>query len=238
MNRYIIALTLLIVSSPLAFANDIELPHVTVFGTATTSVAPDKLIWQLNIHNKGLELEQVASEHLALSSKVLNFLEKSGIEPKYIQTSGMQFGENREYIDQTWVKEGYFASTDIVFELVDLEKYQALWIGLSKFPHTSVNNVSYDHSDRIRFQNESREKAVLAAKEKANALAGAMGTRIGAPLLIEEDLSVSEGWRYGQVTNNLRVSSGSEAGTGTGLSAGKIDIQTRVKVAFQLITLD
>ena len=41
-------------------ANDMDLPRITVFGTATTMVAPDILSWNLTVKNIGLDLENVA----------------------------------------------------------------------------------------------------------------------------------------------------------------------------------
>ena len=40
-------------------------------------------------------------------------------------------------------------------------------LGLAAIPDVSVEGVTYDHSKRIEFQNETRRKALLKAKEKA-----------------------------------------------------------------------
>ena len=36
---------------PEAYSEDIELPHVTVFGTAVTKVVPDKMLWNFRIYH-------------------------------------------------------------------------------------------------------------------------------------------------------------------------------------------
>src|SRR6266436_4802932 len=45
------------------FADDIQLPHITVYGTATTEVVPDQMIWSVRVQNRGAVLETVASDH-------------------------------------------------------------------------------------------------------------------------------------------------------------------------------
>jgi uncharacterized protein len=218
-----------------AFAHEIELPNITVYGTSTIKITPDKMIWTLNIQNEGAELKAVAKNHTEIVQSVLSFLKGSSINKDDIQTAMMEFGENWEYKSKSRVKEGYFASTNISFSNLELEKYNKLWIGLSEISGVSVQGVYYDHTKRIEFQNECRIKAILEAKKKAKALAESVGSEIGEPILILEDLSVNEGWQR-NVTSNLVQNSGDGDRPDETLSPGTIPIRMRVKVSFRLIT--
>ena len=220
-----------------ASADDNDLPHVTVFGTATTEVVPDQMIWSVTVKNKGRVLQDVAKAHGSIVKQVLQLLKDQKVPEAKTQTAQMQFGENQEYKSSSWVKEGYFASTDISFTLDNLEQYRPLWIGLSQIPNVSVQAVQYDHSQRIQYQDETRKKAVMAAREKARMLAEALGSTIEEPLMIEEDLSVNEGWGRAVVTN-FRSREG-ETGMPEGIvSPGKIPIRARVRATFRLVTQD
>ena len=58
------------------------------------------------------------------------------------------------------------------------------------------------------------------------------------PLLLEEDLSPSEGWHMnvpGSVLSNIRVPGGEERAPAEALAPGTIPITIRVKAAFQLL---
>src|SRR6266404_1717568 len=219
------------------YADETPTPRVTVYGTATTEVVPDQMLWSLRVENKGRVLEAVASEHTKRVQKVLEFLKQSKVGAKAIQTSRMEFGENWTYASSSSsrVREGYVASTDIFFKTTDLDHYVPLWLGLADMPAVSVQNVSYDNTKRIDFQNETREKAILAAQAKAATSAKALGVDIGEPLLLEEDLSPSEGWQMNpQLTlNNLRVAGGEERRPVEALAPGTIPITIRVKAAFK-----
>ena len=105
----------------------------------------------------------------------------------------------------------------------------------SNISGVSVQNVYYDHTKRIEYQNESRIQAVLAAQKKAEALVKAVGSEIGEPLLIVEDLSINEGWQR-NVTTNLALNLSEGDTSGPIISPGTIPIRIRVKVSFRLIS--
>jgi hypothetical protein len=149
----------------------------------------------------------------------------------------MEFGENWEDRGRSRVKEGYFASTRISFRTSDLGTYKPLWLGLADVSGVTVEGVYYDHSKRIDFQNETRRKALLAAKQKAADLAKTLGSEIAEPLRIEEDLSVNEGWQgaTSNISNRTTVEE-KEGAEQEPLAPGTIPIRTRVKVIFRLVT--
>jgi len=228
-------------AATLACADEIQLPHITVYGTATTEVVPDEMIWSVEVKNKNLGLEAAATEHGKTVQAVLSLLKESKVDDKTIQTSQMEFGENQEYTSGSWVKSGYFAKTEISFKITNFDLYKKLWVGLAKISGVSVQSVAYDNSKRIDYRNETRQKALQAAKEKASAMSKVLGSEIGEPLLVEEDLSVSEGWQGNYAVqavnaiNNLQAVENGNAREDTQLSLGTIPIRARVKVSFRLL---
>lgn len=236
MFRKLLPITLAVATAASAAAQEIQLPHVTVFGTATTEVVPDQMLWSVRVENKGPLLENVAEAHAKLVQAVLALLKESKVEEKVIQTSRMEFGENWEFVSGSRVRDGYFASTEISFKVSELNLYKKLWLGLSKLPGTSVASVTYDHSRRIDHQNETRRNAVLAAREKAMALARALAAELGEPLLIEEIATSDYPWSLNKLTsNNMRFESGDSPDHAEALSPGTIPIRMKVKAAFRLL---
>jgi uncharacterized protein YggE len=216
--------------TPAAYAEEIELPHITVFGTAVTKIVPDKMMWNIMVMNKDQLLENVTKKHMDIVNDVTKFLKEAGIGED-LQTSRMQFGENWEYRNNTRVKEGYYAQTYITFSMTDFNIYKELWLGLSRFDSVSVLNVDYDHTERIRYQNETRINALLAAKEKAGILAKSIGSDIAEPLLIEEE------WAGDNVLQRANVAEARLDGADTSsVSPGLIPITMRIKAAFRLMT--
>ena len=236
MKTIVSAIVLVLLVSVPASATDIELPHIAVYGTAVLEITPDEMLWDLNITNKASSIEAAAAQHSEIVQSVIVFLGKANVANDDIQTSRMRFGENWEYKNNSRVREGYFASTLISFTLTAFEKYQNLWSGLANIKNVSIQNVNYDHSKRIEFQNKTRLKALLAAKEKAIMMAKTLNTSIAEPLLIEEDLSFDKNYLNQNVLMINKVSSRPESQSpGGSFALGKIPIRARVKVVYRLI---
>ena len=203
-----------------------------MFGTATTKVIPDKMLWRVQVRNRGQLLENVAKEHMHIVGNVTSFVKGSVLEED-IQTSRMEFGENWGYRDRSRIKEGYYAQTYITFTMTDFNNYGKIWMGLSKIKDVSVLDISYDHTEKIKHQNETRIKALLAAKEKAEVLAKSIGSGIAEPLLIEEIWPGNDVELKANVAREVMLRDGGE---GTPISPGQIPIRMRVKVSFRLVT--
>jgi len=233
-RRIVLALVLGLMASA-AGADEFETRHVTVYGTATLQVAPDQMKWHLNVRNIKPTSAGVVEEHSGIVASVLTFLKESQITEATIQTSHMQLGEKWSGPRGSSVREGYFASTDVDFTLTDFTMYSPIWIGLSAFPNVTVRGIDMDHTDRIRFQNEARVKAVLAAGDKAEGIAEALGLRLGEPLIVDEDLSATEGWWAHSITTNVEASVGEPAGVDESLAAGSIAVRARVRAVFELL---
>jgi len=207
-------------------------PHVTVYGTATTSVAIDQMDWKIRISNKEPGLEEVAKAHSSTVQSVLDFLMENDLPEHCIQTSGMEFGEH--FVSSKLkgrVRDGYQASSSIKFKVTDLSKYKDLWSGISRMKNVSLNGITYDNSKRIKHQNETRQKALLAAKEKAETLAITLNSEIGMPLFIEEE-------RFGYSRNNFNnvYAANEQAVINDAFAPGQIPITVQIKASFLLVT--
>jgi uncharacterized protein YggE len=234
MRVTIAILSLFLVSLPAGQA-DQELPHVSTYGTAVMTVQPDMLHWRLSVSRKGADVSKVAEAHAEDVAAVLKFLLKQEIAASDTQTSYMRLGENSEYRNDSWVKEGFRASTDVAFVLKHPERYPNLWVGLSKIPGVSIDATIWDSSRRIELQNRARLDAVAAAREKASDMAAVLAVRIHEPLAIEE-VPTSNGGSQSirEVGNRLTpVSSESEESAGPA-APGAIKITARVWVSFRI----
>ena len=220
-------------------ADEIQLPHITVYGTAVTDVVPDQMVWSVQVRIERQDLEQAASELAKSVGEVLSLLKKLKVENKDVQTSRMEFGGNKEYRSSSWVKTGYYAETDVSFKLTDFSRYKELWIGLTKIIGVSVESVSYDDGKRIEHRKETRRKALEAAREKAVEMAKVLGSQIQEPLLVEEDLyndQTSVRNTNIQIVNSVQAAENPNVREDGQLALGTIPIQVRIKVSFRLLT--
>lgn len=208
-------------------------PHITVYGTATTEVVPDLMRWRLYVRTNGKTSSQAANAHDQNVSAVIAFLRQQKIAEKKIQTSQLQLAEDWEYIaGRQRLQKGYYAATVVSFESPSLKNYPFLWEGLSQLPSVSIEGVLFDVSNRIQILENTRIQALLVAKKKAERLANTLETRIGQPLLIEEEAS-----RHDDVRTAIAFSAQSRAAETEkqSLSPGTLSIQARIKAVFHLL---
>jgi uncharacterized protein YggE len=236
MKKTLLLISLLLCSISIR-AGDLDVPHVSVFGTAVIEVVPDEMHWTLFVKTQGPEIASVAETHDRKVAGVISFLKDRSIDEKKIQTSRITLAENWVYRANERVMDGYIASTTVVFESNKLEQYRDLWIGVANLKDVSVNSVEFDTSERIKHQNNSRIQAVRAAKDKAISLAEALDSNIGHPLVIDEVMAptVDYSGRAGLANNRMAFAESSMAAPdASSISPGTISVQTRVNVKFEI----
>ena len=94
-----------------------------------------------------------------------------------------------------------------------------------------ISRLEFRRSDLPRHRGEARVKAALAAREKAESLARALGVRVGRPLEISEEPTEYES--RGLENNYVGAAAGQEDEVGS-LPAGQIRVRARVRVKFDL----
>ncbi|WP_196139220.1 SIMPL domain-containing protein [Aliikangiella sp. G2MR2-5] len=226
---YSFVLFYIFISANYSHANALNVPHVSVQGFAKDSVKPDQLTWRLSIKNEARESQAVAIAHNNSVANVLAILKKHGIEKKNIQTTHMQLSENKSYRNNQWIKEGYFASSQINFKLEDLDKYKMLWNALALFPEVSMNGFSYAHSKMDDLKADLREKALINARDKARLMAKALDMSIGKPIVIEEVGASPVPFRAERM-----MSAAPQMKSDDNISPGTIDYSMSVNVVFSL----
>ena len=228
--RILIQLFLIFLPLSLCYAG-FDIPHVVVFGTAKTEVAPDELHWNISLKTLGGTVAEVSSNHTDDVSSVLNYLKKSGLSGDDVKTSNMQLNENVVYRNNSRLKEGYFAFTSIRFKTtIESHSYLEYWKQLASFNNLTINSVVFALSNRIAIQDETRIIAAKNAKEKAVSLANALGSQVLEPLLIEEIDSFS-GSPRNAVHSMEVVGARDNAGS---ISPGLEIVRAKVKALFRI----
>src|SRR5262249_54690017 len=154
--------------------------------------------------NKHNVVDQVADEHLALIARVMAAIKGQQLSTDDVQTSNMQFGENRVFKVNEWVRDGFYALSDMTVTVRDLSKYVPMWKALAKIADVSVVQIRFDNSKRSQYQDEARESALQAGKKKAAAMTATLGCSVGEILTIHEGDTerVNEQW-YGQTFSSV-----------------------------------
>jgi len=165
----------------------IRQPHgVTTFGACVVRVDPDYAT--MNFSVVGLETKASAAVDAArtTASAIHGFLEKSGLDASARRNGPPRLTEAHEMVDGVRKFVGYRATIAFNITIEDLDRAQAIAVGVADGGAKDVEGLSY-RTRRLRdARAEARQGAVLAAFKKAELYSEAAGVQLGRVLHIED----------------------------------------------------
>lgn len=224
MKKYILLLTLL--AGSLSFAQKNPEPKVTVMGTGTVNIVPDRVVINSRIEHTGSSAAEVKKHNDKVVNDVIKYLKSQGIEPKDIQTEYIRLNKEFDYNS----KETFYSANQAISILLrDLSKYETVMSGLLQSGLNRIDGIEFKTSKKEELQAEARKKAVLNAKAKAKEFAEALGQQIGHALLIDEVQT-----DHYQPIHRMEMKADSSAGQET-IAPGEMEVTVKVNVSFALM---
>ncbi len=218
--------------------------RVTATGQAEVRVAPDEVLLTLGVESFELELEEAKSDNDTKVSAVIEAAKRAGVSPEHIKTDFLVIEPRYE---DHWKKRtflGYVVRKSIVLTSRDVHAFEDLLSNALNAGANYVHGIDFRTTELRKHRDQARDLAIVAAREKAEALAGRLGQTIGRPITIQEGHT---GWwsTYGSWwgsrgsaggVQNVIQSAGPSGGAGDGpTSPGQIAITANVTVAFELL---
>lgn len=208
---------------------------VTVSGEAEVNVAPDEVVFDVTVSTFSRELRQAKAQTDERLRALVALVKRYGVADSDTQTDYIKLDPRYRGDSDARTLLGYSVRKDLVFTLRDVSRAEALLSELLDSGVTRINSVRFRSSQMRKYRDQARDMAMRAAREKAAALAGAVGQKIGRAYSIEEEVP---GRAYGPqsaLANNVSVvePEGGVASEGT-LELGMIRISARVTVRFEL----
>jgi uncharacterized protein YggE len=230
------ALALTLAASPRAHADDKPEPRlVTVAGEAEVNVAPDEVVFDLTVSTFNRELRVAKSQTDERLKNIIAVAKRYGVADADTQTDYINLTPRYRGDNEARTLLGYSVRKDLVLTLRDVTRAEGLLSELLDSGVTRINTVSFRSSQMRKYRDQARDMAMRAAREKAAALAGAVGQKIGKAYSIEEDVPSRSYASQNVMSNNYSTveSESSSASEGT-LAIGLIKISARVTVKFEL----
>lgn len=198
---------------------------INVNGTSEVSVIADRIKFNVNIRTVAESLEQAKKENDYSLEELLKTLKEFEIIKDDIEVSPVSLGKNYEYNQRGREHKGFFAQVNINFLLKDLTKYYLLTNRLSANSGFELSS-SYDISNYEAHNKSAYEKALKAAKEKAEYMAKALGLSLG------NVIEIDEAGQPGPPVPLNRLST--EGDFSEQITSGKVNITRTVRVKFEI----
>jgi uncharacterized protein len=249
MMKYFITTSIIaLVLFPVAFAqnmNQLSTPVITVSGSSEIKVTPDKAVITVSIETIDKDVAVSKKQNDDIVKKVIDSCVKSGIAESDISTDFINIDSRyqRDYEQKKFL--GFYMSRRVAITLKDISKFDNLISDLLTSGIDGIQNVDFQTSELRKYKDQARAEAVLAAREKALAMAKELGNTIGKAISIEERSSNYQPWysnwyggrNYPNPFNATSVAPAppmGQADSDMPLALGKISVSASVSVSFEL----
>jgi uncharacterized protein YggE len=159
---------------------------ITVSASATVGSEPDQAVLTLGINRQNADGPTALNETSAVSDAVLAALKAAGVAADDVQTTRMDFDQRT--VDRRTPQEHtvYVASTTLEVTVHDLDTVGRVIQVSVEAGTSSVRSVRFEVSDPTKAENEALNKAVEAARVKADGMASAAGVGVtGVAQIVE-----------------------------------------------------
>lgn len=232
-----------VLSSSPVVAAEVAPRTISTAGEADVKVVPDEVTLTLGVETNDKDLETAKSQNDARVKKILAAARDAGVDPRHMKTDYLNLEPRYDSRNNERVFLGYWVRKTLTITLKDVAKFEDV-LGRSLAAGANyIHGVDFRTTELRKHRDRARSLAIQAAREKAIALAGELGQKIGKPRSISEGGS---GWYSGygswwgshwgnyasqNVVQNAGGSSSSEDGA---LAPGQVSVRASVSVTFEL----
>ena len=226
---------LLVISGRISAAQDAE-RTVSVAGTAVTMTVPDLVRWRLSTSDLDKDLLAAKGKSDAKLKAILGLREELGVAIEDVQTGHLS-------IRKEWVRDrsgnpvefkGFVITRTIAFTQRDIARFDEF---LAKFVSRAEVELefSFDTTRRHALRNETRLKALAAAKQKAADMTAALVAGLGKVLTIKEEQPSRsfQTFASNMITSDEGDRAAADVASGT-MAPGSIEVRVTVHASFAI----
>ncbi len=222
-------------------------PSIAVAGAAEIRVVPDEVLLRFAVEGREPKLGDAVKACDTSTAAVIAFVKAAGIEDKDVQSDFIAIEPvfERPNGQESLTPQFFRSSRGFAVRLRDVAKFDALLEGILKAGANRVEDVEFRTTALRKHRDLTRQQAIRAAREKAVALAGELGVKVGKPCSIRETSgggvrngASHHGDRWATTQNIVRDDdrgiTTAEDDAEQKLAAGMISVTSRVDVVFTL----
>ena len=249
MKRSTSLIVILLCSAFSLSAQEIDkLPVITVSGTAEVQIAPDEAVFSIEVTKTNRDLQAAKRLNDESVGKILELTRRFSISPQNVQTTqiavDMKYESIRDARTRVFTEDGdeigkrvfrgYEVSKSVTVRLTDLSRFEEFFAAVLQTGISAVNRVRFETSKLRENKDKARDMAMKAAKEKATAMAAAVGQTIGRAI------KIIEGTVGGMTFSNYSANSNATGTEGVfteslvTFAPGAIKVEAQVTVSFLL----
>jgi len=158
---------------------------VKTTGTAEIKVTPDRAVIRVGVERQSATAKSAKASVDNASRKILAALKAATIDEKDIQTAYLDLQPTSYYEKHVRIN-NFTATQSLSVTIRDLSRLDSVMDAVMSAGANRIDGIEYQSSELRKYRDQARDEATKAAKEKAIALAQALGNQVGKTYSIEE----------------------------------------------------
>jgi uncharacterized protein YggE len=227
-----------LISANAQWHSDQPPPQINVSGSAEVKVAPDEVDLSVAVESRDVNLDAAKRKNDEHIASALKFLKSENVPDKHVQTDYISIGpvyneRGDANVDSRVTPMYYIVRRNIGIKLSDVTTFDKILAGLLANGVNDVAGINFQTTQLRKYKDQVRAMAIKAAKEKAEAMAGELGVKVGKPYNIS--VSDSTAWPNFPQARFAFAGGGGGAGGEAGvptLAVGQISVSATVNVVF------
>ncbi len=228
-------------------ATDNQTRRISTTGSAEVRVVPSRVVLTFGVETFNPDLAVAKRDNDSRASAVIALAKELGVAPKDVQTDYIFVQPVYEGYDERRAGKflHYLVRKTIVVLLRDTTKFENLLSGGLERGANHVLRVRFEVDNLKQHRDKARSDAIRAARDKAQALAGELGAKLGRVMSIQDygsydpTLYYGSSWRErsdggGQSQVSSQSDSPVSPTVGDALALGQMRINAQINVSFEL----
>ena len=158
---------------------------VKTTGTAEIRVTPDRAVILVGVERQSATARSAKAAVDNTSRRILAALKAASINDKDIQTAYLDLQPTSYYEKRVRIN-NFTATQSLSVTIRDLSHLDNVMDAVMSAGANRIDGIEYQSSELGKYREQARDEAAKAAKEKAVALAQALGNQVGKTYSIEE----------------------------------------------------
>lgn len=220
--------------------------RLTVTGDADIKVAPDRVVISVGVESRSPQLAPAKTRNDTAIAAILAVAAKEQVAAADVQTDFIEISPVYQSRDTTESRENYLidyyrVNKTVAITLRDVTRFERLLTAILSAGANRVYGVEFQTSELRKYRDQARDLAVKAAVEKAQAMAGAAGLKVGKPESISA-YNQGGGPAYGRMrgamsnmSQNVVSNVGGDSETSGTFAPGRISVSASVTLTFRLL---
>ena len=205
---------------------------VKTTGTAEIRVTPDRAVIRVGVERQSATAKSAKAAVDNTSRKILAALKAASIDDKDIQTAYLDLQPTSYYEKRVRIN-NFTATQSLSVTIGDLSHLDGVMDAVMSAGANRIDGIEYQSSELRKYRNQARDEATKAAKEKAVALAQALGNQVGKTYSIEEVQQWDGYSMMGGLTANVALER--TRGSAPSTAPGQLIVTASVIVSFDLL---